>query len=170
MAHGSTEKRRARPGAVLGRIALATVVVTVAAVGGGMAIGLSPPLVAALWASVIAVALVGLWWRTARRGSGASPGTAAVFGHFLLASTAVLMAIQVVPFGREHSNPPVTGEPAWSSPRTRELMVNACYSCHSNEVEWPWYSNVAPPVVGGDRARRGGSRGRELLRVRHRRW
>ena len=23
-------------------------------------------------------------------------------------------------------------------------MVNACYGCHSNEVEWPWYSNVAP--------------------------
>jgi hypothetical protein len=23
-------------------------------------------------------------------------------------------------------------------------MVDACYACHSNEVEWPWYSNVAP--------------------------
>ena len=23
-------------------------------------------------------------------------------------------------------------------------MVNACYGCHSNEVEWPWYSNIAP--------------------------
>ena len=23
-------------------------------------------------------------------------------------------------------------------------MVSACYGCHSNEVEWPWYSNVAP--------------------------
>ena len=23
-------------------------------------------------------------------------------------------------------------------------MVNACFGCHSNEVEWPWYSNIAP--------------------------
>lgn len=23
-------------------------------------------------------------------------------------------------------------------------MANACYGCHSNEVEWPWYSNIAP--------------------------
>ena len=52
--------------------------------------------------------------------------------------------IQLVPYGREHSNLPVTGEPAWSSPRTRELMIDACYGCHSNEVDWPWYSNVAP--------------------------
>ena len=23
-------------------------------------------------------------------------------------------------------------------------MVAACFGCHSNEVEWPWYSNIAP--------------------------
>ena len=23
-------------------------------------------------------------------------------------------------------------------------MVSACLGCHSNEVEWPWYSDVAP--------------------------
>jgi len=23
-------------------------------------------------------------------------------------------------------------------------MVRACYGCHSNEVDWPWYSNIAP--------------------------
>jgi len=56
----------------------------------------------------------------------------------------VTLAIQAVPFGRDHSNPPVTGEPDWDSARTRELMVRACFDCHSNEVEYPWYSNVAP--------------------------
>ena len=28
-----------------------------------------------------------------------------------------------------------------------EIMImfrNACYDCHSNEVRWPWYSNIAP--------------------------
>ena len=23
-------------------------------------------------------------------------------------------------------------------------MVDACYDCHSNEVEWPWYTSIAP--------------------------
>jgi hypothetical protein len=54
------------------------------------------------------------------------------------------LVIQAVPFGRDYSNPPVTGEPAWDSLRTRELTVRACFDCHSNEVEYPWYSKVAP--------------------------
>ena len=55
-----------------------------------------------------------------------------------------LLVFQAVPYGRDHSNPPVAQEPAWDSPRTRELAVVACYDCHSNEVTYPWYSNVAP--------------------------
>lgn len=26
----------------------------------------------------------------------------------------------------------------------KEIFVNACYDCHSNETVWPWYSNIAP--------------------------
>ncbi len=52
--------------------------------------------------------------------------------------------IQLVPYGRNHSNLPVTGEPNWDSPQTRELAQRACFDCHSNETVWPWYSNVAP--------------------------
>ena len=52
--------------------------------------------------------------------------------------------IQLVPYGRNHTNPPVTAEPAWDSPQTRALAVRACFDCHSNETTWPWYSNVAP--------------------------
>ena len=52
--------------------------------------------------------------------------------------------IQLVPYGRSHTNPPVTGEPAWDSPETRALAKRACFDCHSNETTWPWYSNVAP--------------------------
>jgi len=54
------------------------------------------------------------------------------------------VAIQAVPLGWDRSNPPVTGEPPWDSPRTRELVVRACFDCHSNEVVYPWYSQVAP--------------------------
>ena len=63
---------------------------------------------------------------------------------FFGATVATLLIIQFIPFGKDHSNPPVNGEPAWSSPRTRELMVKACFGCHSNSVEYPAYASVAP--------------------------
>jgi mono/diheme cytochrome c family protein len=61
-----------------------------------------------------------------------------------LAALGVLTLIQAVPYGRDHTNPPVVAEPAWDSARTRELAAVACFDCHSNETRWPWYSNVAP--------------------------
>lgn len=57
---------------------------------------------------------------------------------------AILVLIQLVPYGRAHTNPPVEREPAWDSPRTRELAKRACFDCHSNETRWPWYSSIAP--------------------------
>jgi hypothetical protein len=51
---------------------------------------------------------------------------------------------QAVPYGRSHSNPPVTMEPRWDSPQTRALAARACFDCHSNLTTWRWYSNVAP--------------------------
>jgi len=63
-------------------------------------------------------------------------GLAALVGIFAL--------LQVIPYGRTHSNPPTIAEPKWDSPRTRELAVRACFDCHSNQTKWPWYANVAP--------------------------
>lgn len=54
------------------------------------------------------------------------------------------LLIQLVPYGRDHSNPPVIAEPAWDSPQTKELAQRACFDCHSNETVWPWYSHIAP--------------------------
>jgi mono/diheme cytochrome c family protein len=62
----------------------------------------------------------------------------------LVTIVGALLLAQVVPYGRDHSNPPVVEEPAWDSAQTRDLAVNACFDCHSNESVWPWYSNVAP--------------------------
>jgi len=56
----------------------------------------------------------------------------------------VAIAIQFIPYGKNHSIPPVVAEPKWDSPRTKELFVRACADCHSNETKWPWYSNIAP--------------------------
>jgi hypothetical protein len=63
----------------------------------------------------------------------------------LLTALVVLFAVlQIIPYGRTHENPPTVKEPAWDSPRTRELAVRACFDCHSNHTKWPWYANVAP--------------------------
>ena len=61
-----------------------------------------------------------------------------------IGAVALFALAQAVPYGRNHSNPPVTKEPAWNSPRTRDLAVRACFDCHSNETTWRWYSNIAP--------------------------
>jgi len=57
---------------------------------------------------------------------------------------AVFLLIQLVPYGRDHTNPSGGRPISWNSPRTEELMRGACMDCHSNETQWPWYSNVAP--------------------------
>ncbi len=56
----------------------------------------------------------------------------------------VALGIQLVPYGRDHTNPAVVTQTNWDSPQTRELFYRACADCHSNETQWPWYSNVAP--------------------------
>jgi hypothetical protein len=68
--------------------------------------------------------------------------------RFLLITVLVVLAlgvgIQAVPYGRQHTNPPVVAEPNWDSQQTRTLAARACFDCHSNETVWPWYSNIAP--------------------------
>jgi hypothetical protein len=57
---------------------------------------------------------------------------------------ALFLVIQLLPIGKNHTNPAVVSEPAWDSPETRALAKRACFDCHSNETTWPWYSNIAP--------------------------
>lgn len=72
--------------------------------------------------------------------AGASRKMAIVMAAFVL----VVLAIQLVPYGRVYDNPPVAAEPLWDSPQTRSLVRRACFGCHSNETIWPWYSRIAP--------------------------
>lgn len=65
-------------------------------------------------------------------------------GKTLAVLVVLFGAIQLIPYGRTHSNPDRRSEPEWNSPRTRELVVRGCFDCHSNETKWPWYANVAP--------------------------
>jgi hypothetical protein len=64
--------------------------------------------------------------------------------RFLLAVIALAIAIQFIPYGRDHVNPPVVAEPQWDSPRTRALAQRACFDCHSNNTVWPAYARIAP--------------------------
>ena len=57
---------------------------------------------------------------------------------------ALALLIQLVPYGRNHTNPPVVAEPNWDSAETKALYDRACADCHSNDTVWPWYSNIAP--------------------------
>ena len=56
----------------------------------------------------------------------------------------LFLLIQLLPFGRDYTNPTVSAEPAWDSQRTRQLFMQVCGDCHSNETVWPWYSRIAP--------------------------
>jgi hypothetical protein len=57
---------------------------------------------------------------------------------------AVAVLLQLVPYGRDHTNPPVTQDAPWPDGRARELATAACYDCHSNQSRWPPQSFVAP--------------------------
>ena len=54
------------------------------------------------------------------------------------------VAIQLVPYGWWHENPPLVQDAPWPSEQARAIARESCYSCHSNETDWPPYSYVAP--------------------------
>ena len=45
----------------------------------------------------------------------------------LAVGAALLLAIQLVPYGHQHTNPPVIAEPAWSDPVIREGEMPPAY-------------------------------------------
>jgi hypothetical protein len=61
-----------------------------------------------------------------------------------IAVAVLILAIQAVPYGWRHPNPPVSVEAPWPSERAESIARAACYDCHSNETIWPAYSYVAP--------------------------
>lgn len=65
-----------------------------------------------------------------------------IYGGIAVVLLALL--IQLIPYGHDHTNPPVIKEPAWDSPQTQALFQRACADCHSNDTKWPWYTNIAP--------------------------
>lgn len=66
--------------------------------------------------------------------------------RWVVAAVAIgaFLALQLVPYGRDHPNPPATQEAVWPSQRAAEVFGTSCADCHSNDTAWPWYSHVAP--------------------------
>ena len=62
----------------------------------------------------------------------------------LLSTIAAFGAIQLIPYGTAHSNPPVLSVVHWDSPETKTLFGKACADCHSHATRWPSYSSIAP--------------------------
>src|SRR5262245_9384269 len=77
-----------------------------------------------------------------------------------LKALAIFVAIQFVPYGWRHPNPPVTQNAPWPNAEAEAIARRSCYDCHSNETNWPLYTYVAPMswLVRSD-----GERGRDAL-------
>lgn len=58
-----------------------------------------------------------------------------------LALGAAVVGAQFVGYAR--TNPPVSSDVA-APPEVQSVLRRACFDCHSNQTEWPWYSAVAP--------------------------
>lgn len=61
-----------------------------------------------------------------------------------LVAVGLFGAMQLVPYGWTHSNPPVIEDTPWPTADAERIARTSCYSCHSNETDWPLYSYVAP--------------------------
>jgi len=53
-------------------------------------------------------------------------------------------AIQLVPYGRDHTRLPAPNPFRWRSAEAEALARTACYDCHSSETRWWWAVKVAP--------------------------
>ena len=67
-----------------------------------------------------------------------------LLGLLALTLMVLFLLIQLVPYERDITNPPVIQDAPWSSLQARQVAQRACYDCHSNETVWPWYSRIAP--------------------------
>jgi Haem-binding domain len=66
--------------------------------------------------------------------------------RILLGLGAIFVALQFIP---AHLDPPIaSGRDLLSTnappPEISQMIQGACYDCHSDQTQWPWYNRVAP--------------------------
>lgn len=128
---------------------------SIAWLGFGVLIG-GIPFFGITWLAVLGGSWLVLTWRTHRRArreadaelvpatTNAAKDSAVIIGVVAVVALVLFGVIQLIPYGHPQKYAAGSGEPAWATPQTRQLMVSACFDCHSNEVTYPWYSNIAP--------------------------
>lgn len=52
--------------------------------------------------------------------------------------------IQLVPYGRNHTNPVAKNPFKWVDAEAEAIAKRSCYDCHSYETKWWWATNIAP--------------------------
>ncbi|QII69712.1 heme-binding domain-containing protein [Apibacter sp. B3706] len=65
----------------------------------------------------------------------------------LLYGIFIFLSFQLIQIDKE--NPSVDkkidyNRVTYASPEIQKILKKACYDCHSNEVNYPWYSSIAP--------------------------
>lgn len=62
----------------------------------------------------------------------------------------LLAAFVIIQFFRPNRDNPasIAGQSLWAdptmTPKVEQILRRSCNDCHSNETQWPWYSNIAP--------------------------
>jgi hypothetical protein len=56
----------------------------------------------------------------------------------------LVLALQLVPYGWRHDNPPDRTAAQFPNHQAAALWKSACADCHSNRTNWPAWSFVAP--------------------------
>jgi hypothetical protein len=67
-----------------------------------------------------------------------------ILARAALGLLALLVVIQLVPYGRAHKNPHATLDARFADASTQRLFDGACADCHSDHTTWPMYANIAP--------------------------
>jgi mono/diheme cytochrome c family protein len=67
-----------------------------------------------------------------------------VITRVAIGAIALLVLIQLVPYGRAHKDPAPTRQARFADAGAQRLFDGACADCHSDHTSWPLYSDVAP--------------------------
>ena len=59
------------------------------------------------------------------------------------AAVLVVFFVAAQAFRIDKTNPAIESDVS-APAQVREVLRRSCYNCHSNEVVWPWYADVAP--------------------------
>ena len=88
----------------------------------------------------------------------------------LVVSGLFLLAIQLIPYGRAHANPPVLAEPAWDSPATRDLAVRRVFRLSFQRDRLALVLEYRSDVVVGPAGRRWRTEQGKLVGVGQASW